>query len=80
MVTKAHARSEDIDDVPRGYQRTVCGMAEQMVADQVWVSVEIKRGSVVLVSPTVYQTTNEETFGSLLGQVGSGTSDQHLEP
>ena len=50
-----------------------------MAADQLWVSIEIKRGSTVLVSPTIYQATNQETFGSLLGQVGSGTSDQHLE-
>ena len=34
-------------------------------------SAEVKRGSVVLVSPTVLPATVEDTFGSLLDKVGN---------
>ena len=49
------------------------------VADQLWISAEIKRGSVMLVSPTVLPTTTEDTFGSLLDKVGNSSLDQNLE-
>ena len=41
------------------------------LADQLWVSVEVKHGSVVLVSQTVHQTTNGDTFGSLLDKMAT---------
>ena len=47
--------------------------------DKLWVSAEIKRGSMVLVLPTVLPATAEETFGSLLDKVGGGSADQSLE-
>ena len=49
------------------------------MTDQLWVSAEIKRGSVVLVSPTALPATVEDTFGSLLDKVGNGSADQSLE-
>ena len=39
------------------------------MTDQLWVSAEVKRGSVVLVSPTVLPATVEDTFDSLLDKV-----------
>ena len=36
------------------------------MTDQLWVSTEVKRGSVMLVSPTVLPATVEDMFGSLL--------------
>ena len=36
------------------------------MTDQLWVSVEVKRGSAALVLPTVLPATVEDTFGSLL--------------
>ena len=49
------------------------------MTDQLWVSAEIKRGSVVLVSPTVLPAIVEDTFGSLLDKVGNGSADHSLE-
>ena len=49
------------------------------MADQLWVSAEVKRGSVVLVSPTVLPATVEDTFGSLLEKVGNSSADDSLE-
>ena len=36
------------------------------MTDQLWVSAEVKRGSVMPVSPTVLPATVEDMFGSLL--------------
>ena len=36
------------------------------MTDQLWVSAKVKRGSVVLDSPTVLPVTVEDTFGSLV--------------
>jgi hypothetical protein len=49
------------------------------MTDQLWVSAEVKRGSVVLVSPTVLPATVEDTFGSLLDKVGNSSADDSLE-
>ena len=47
--------------------------------DQLWVSAEVKWGSVVLVSPTVLPATVDDTFGSLLDKVGNSSADDSLE-
>ena len=39
------------------------------MTDQLWVSMEVKRGSAALVLPTVLPATVEDTFGSLLNKV-----------
>ena len=49
------------------------------MTDQLLVSAEVKRGSVVLVSPTVLPATVEDTFGSLLDKVGNSSEDDSLE-
>ncbi len=49
------------------------------MTDQLWVSAEVKRGSAVLISPTVLPATVEDTFGSLLDKVGNSTADDSLE-
>ena len=46
--------------------------APREMTDQLWVSAEVKRGSVVLVSPTVLVATVEDTFGSLLDNTTVG--------
>ena len=54
-------------------------VAPDMV-DLLWVSAEVKRGSVVLILPTVLPATAEDTFGSLLEKVASGQSlDSELQ-
>ena len=45
--------------------------------DQLWVSAEVKRGSVVLVSPTILPTTVEHTFGSLLDKEENKNNEIH---
>ena len=49
------------------------------MTDQLWVSVEVKRGSAALVLPTVLPATVEDTFGSLLNKVENNSADDSLE-